>query len=63
MSCALELPDGETEVLNIPRLVPNKSKPKSKRLVRDPEHAALIHLITPGGDVLWAGHELRWQNM
>ena len=49
-----ELPDGETEVLSIPRLVPDKSKPKSKRMIRDPKHAALTHLITPGGEVLLA---------
>ena len=49
-----ELPNGETEVLSIPRLIADKSKPKSKRMIRDPEHAALTHLITPGGDVLLA---------
>ena len=48
-----ELPNGEEEVLKIPRLIKDK-KSKSKRMIRDPEHAALTHLITPAGDVLLA---------
>ena len=53
MPLAPRTPDGESEVLNIPRLIQDK-KSKAKRMIRDPEHAALTHLITPGGDVLLA---------
>ena len=40
--------------LNLPRLIADKANPKSKQLIHDPKHAALTHLITPGGDVLIA---------
>ena len=52
-----ELPNGEEEVLKIPRLIKDKQS-KSKRVIRDPEHAALTHLITLAGDVLLAQNNL-----
>ena len=44
-------PDGEDQVLPIPRLVENPADPKGDE-IHDPKTASLTHLISPDGEVL-----------